>query len=258
MKKRIAPLLRGFSALLLAAGLLATGGCATVANPNPRDPWEPFNRSMFEFNDTLDQIILKPVATVYRQAVPPLMRTGVNNFFGNLEDAWSFVNSLLQFKLQNAADNLARVQANTLWGVFGIFDVASEMNIERHKEDFGQTLGRWGMPAGPYLVLPFFGPSTLRDTAALPVDRRYNLVQQVDSNSARSALYALNLVDKRSNLLRASDVLDQAALDKYAFTRDAYLQRRRAEVLETNGDAQEVPPALPDESKEPAEQAPAR
>lgn len=258
MKKRIAPLLRGFSSLLLAAGLLAAGGCATVANPNPRDPWEPFNRSMFEFNDTLDQIILKPVATVYRQAVPPLVRTGVNNFFGNLEDAWSFVNSLLQFKLQNAADNLARVQANTLWGVFGIFDVASDMNIERHREDFGQTLGRWGMPSGPYLVLPFFGPSTLRDTAALPVDRKYNAVQIIESDGWRTFAYALNLVDKRSNLLRASDVLDQAALDKYAFTRDAYLQRRRAEVLETNDDAQEVPPALPDESKDPAEQAPPR
>lgn len=250
MKKPFAAAQRALS-LSLAAGLLALAGCATVANPNPRDPWESFNRPMFEFNDKLDQVVLKPVATLYRDKVPPLVRTGVANFFGNLEDAWSFVNSALQFKLQDAAENFARVQTNTLWGVFGIFDVASEFNIERHKEDFGQTLGRWGVPAGPYLMLPFFGPSTLRDAVALPVDRRYNLVQQIDSQTGRTLTYSLALVDKRSTLLRASDVLDQAALDKYAFIRDAHLQRRRAEINEKDDDLRDVPPALPDESKDP-------
>jgi phospholipid-binding lipoprotein MlaA len=189
--------------------------------------------------------------------VPAPVRTGVSNFFGNLGDAWSAVNALLQFHLRDAEENLARFQLNTMFGVFGIFDLASDLNIERHREDFGQTLGRWGVPSGPFVMLPFFGPSTVRDTLALPVDKHYQLVGEIEPVTTRNATYALEVIDKRANLLRVGSVLEQAALDKYSFTRDAYLQRRRMEVngRRTDDDG-EVPPALPDESLE-APQAPA-
>jgi phospholipid-binding lipoprotein MlaA len=241
---------------LLALTLLALAGCATTGEArNPRDPWEPFNRHVYTFNEGLDRVLLKPVATLYRDKVPPLMRTGVSNFFNNISDGWSAVNSLLQFRLVPFEESLARFHINTMFGVFGIFDVASDLNIDRHREDFGQTLGRWGVPAGPYLMLPFLGPSTLRDAAALPVDRRYNLIHLYWPDGSREALYGVQAVDKRANLLRVGNVLEEAALDKYSFTRDAYLQRRRAEINDRD-DNVDVPPPLPDESKEPPAAAP--
>ncbi len=200
-------------------------------------------------------MLLKPVATIYRDHVPPLVRTGVANFFGNWGDAWSAVNALLQLHLQDAEEDLARFQLNTMFGVFGIFDIASDVNIERHSEDFGQTLGRWGVPAGPYLVLPLLGPSTVRDTAALPVDYHFDFIVQIDNTATRNVIWATRAVDKRANLLRVGNVLDEAALDKYSFTRDAYLQRRRAEI--NDNDDREVPPPLPDTSNEPSSAAPA-
>jgi phospholipid-binding lipoprotein MlaA len=240
---------RAFAAGSLALCLALLAGCATTSGrANPRDPWEGFNREAYRFNEGLDRIILRPAATWYRDKVPPLVRTGVANFFGNLGDAWSAVNSLMQFRLQDAEENFARFHVNTMFGVFGIFDVASNLNIERHREDFGQTLGRWGVPAGPYIVLPFFGPSTLRDTMALPVDSRFDLVRQIDRTATRDLTYVARAVDKRANLLRVGNVLEEAALDKYSFTRDAYLQRRRAEIFD-RGDDTEVPPPLPDESE---------
>lgn len=242
---------RALGAVGLAAALVAIGGCAAVQNPSPRDPWEGFNRGAYEFNEGVDRVILRPVATLYRDKVPPLVRTGVSNFFGNLGDAWSAVNSLLQWRLQDFEENLARFHINTMFGVFGIFDVASDLNIDRHREDFGQTLGRWGVPAGPYLVIPLLGPSTLRDAAALPVDYRYDLVRQIDRTATRETVQVVRVVDKRANLLRVGAVLEEAALDKYSFTRDAYLQRRRAEVYD-RGDDKEVPPPLPDESNVPS------
>lgn len=247
---------RAAAATLVLLSLLALQGCATNASArNPRDPWEPFNRQMTEFNEGVDRVVLKPSATWYREKVPPLVRTGVSNFFGNLTDAWSAVNALLQFRLQEAEENFARFHVNTMFGVFGIFDVASELNIERHREDFGQTLGRWGVPAGPYVVLPLFGPSTLRDTVAMPVDSRFDLVRQIDPAGTRTALYTLRVVDKRSNLLRVGTVLEEAALDRYSFTRDAYLQRRRAEIWR-GPDREEVPPPLRDEIRYDLEPAP--
>ncbi|MBE7366337.1 MlaA family lipoprotein [Ramlibacter pallidus] len=247
---------RAPAALLLALTLAVLQGCATTgtqsASYNPRDPWEPFNRGVTEFNEGVDRVLLKPTATFYRETVPPLVRTGVSNFFSNLGDAWSAVNSLLQFRLQDAEESVARFHINTFFGVFGIFDVASDLNIEKHREDFGQTLGRWGVPAGPYLVLPLLGPSTLRDTAALPVDWQGDLLRQVDPAGARNTLNAVRIVDRRSNLLRVSNVLDEASLDRYSFTRDAYLQRRRAEIDRFQDD-REVPPPLPDESAAPAD-----
>ena len=216
----------------MAGVLVALAGCASGPSANPTDPLEPFNRNMMRFNEGVDSIVLKPTATLYKEALPPLVRTGVSNFFGNLGDAWSFVNSLLQFKFQNAAENIMRFNFNTVFGFGGILDIASEMNIERHREDFGQTLGRWGVPAGPYLVLPLLGPSTVRDALAFPIDRRGDPVREVDPAGNRLAFDTLRIVDRRSNLLRAGAVLDEASLDKYSFTRDAHLQRRRAEIFE--------------------------
>ena len=215
--------------ILMALLPLAFAGCATVANPNPRDPWEPMNRQVSQLNEGLDAVLLKPAATFYREKVPPLVRTGVANFFGNLSDVWSAANSLAQLKLQNAAENFMRFNVNTFFGLGGILDIASEMNIERHREDFGQTLGRYGVPAGPYLVLPLLGPSTLRDALAMTVDRRLDAIKYMDA-STRNVLYPLKAVDARANLLRMTAVLEDAALDKYSFTRDAHLQKRRAEV----------------------------
>jgi len=224
-----ARLSRGELVAFLAAVSVMLGGCAGF-NTNPRDPLEPLNREVAKFNEAVDGAVLKPVATAYKNGVPPLVRTGVSNFFGNLGDAWSFVNSLLQLKFQNAAENIMRVGVNTVFGLGGILDIASEANIERHKEDFGQTLGRWGVPAGPYIVLPLLGPSTLRDTAALPLDYKGDLVQHVKPVADRNALYVLRAIDSRANLLRIGSVIEEAALDKYSFTRDAYLQKRRADI----------------------------
>jgi phospholipid-binding lipoprotein MlaA len=244
-------------ALAATVSALALCGCATVEQPNPRDPWEGFNRPAHDFNEGVDRIVLRPVATLYREKIPPLVRTGVANFFGNLSDAWSAANSLLQFRLQDAGDNIARVQINSVFGVFGIFDVASNFNIERHREDFGQTLGRWGVPTGPYLVIPLLGPSTLRDAVALPVDRQFDPVSYIDPVGVRESLYVLRIVDKRSNLLRVGSVLDEASLDKYSFIRDAHLQRRRAEIYDREGDDRQTPAALPDESLNPVQGEPA-
>lgn len=214
--------------------LMACHGCATVQTADPRDPMESFNRGVFAFNEGLDQAVFKPVATVYRDVTPQLVRTGVGNFLGNLDDAWSSVNSLLQFKLRDAMDNFMRFGVNTTFGLFGVLDVASEMRIERHSEDFGQTLGSWGVGPGFYVVLPLFGPSTLRDTVALPVDFNGDLASHIDDTAARNSLRALNVIDTRAGLLGLSSALDDVALDKYSFARDAFLQRRRNAVYDGN------------------------
>lgn len=220
---------------LSVMGLLVTlAGCATGPNADPRDPLEPFNRGVYKFNDALDTAVLKPVATAYRDVTPPLIRRGVGNFFANLEDIWSFANNALQFKGQAAGDSLARFGVNTFIGIGGIFDVASDLSIEKHAKDFGHTLGYWGVAPGPYLVLPLLGPSTLRDTVALPVDMSADLVSQVSHIPARNSAKVIRIIDNRSELLRASDMLDEIALDKYSFIRDAYLQRRRNAIYDGN------------------------
>lgn len=219
----------GAVAGLLVALLLA--GCASVAHPDPRDPWESYNRAMTRFNDDVDDALLKPVAKAYKTLVPQTARTGVGNFFGNLGDAWSFVNNVLQGNAEGALHSFWRVAVNTSIGIGGLFDPASEMRLVRHKEDFGQTLGRWGADSGPYLVLPLLGPSTLRDTLALPVDVYGQPLGHVHDVPVRNSLLGLQIVDTRARLLNAEQLLDQAALDPYAFTRDAYLQKRRNDVL---------------------------
>jgi len=207
--------------------LVALQGCATVANPDPRDPMESFNRAMFGFNDKVDAAVIKPVAKGYRAVTPDWLRKGVGNFFNNLEDVWSAVNNALQGRGQEFGDSVGRVMVNTTVGLLGVFDVASDLNIERRTADFGQTLGRWGVPPGPYVVLPIMGPRTLREVAALPVDLQGELVYNIGDQDTRTWLPILDAVDLRAKYLNASDVLEGAALDSYTFRRDAYLQRQR-------------------------------
>jgi phospholipid-binding lipoprotein MlaA len=213
---------------------LSLVGCATGPNANPRDPLEPFNRGVYKFNDAVDTAVLKPVAKVYRDALPDRIRQGIGNFFGNLEDVWSFVNNALQLKGRGAMDSLKRIGVNTFVGWGGIFDVATEMDIEKHTKDFGHTLGYWGMAPGPYLVLPLLGPSTLRDTVALPVDLKGDIVSNISNVPTRNTTTVVRAIDTRAGLLKASTMLEEAALDPYTFTRDAYLQRRRSVIYDGN------------------------
>jgi phospholipid-binding lipoprotein MlaA len=244
---RFAGSIRFLSTITVALSLGVVGGCATTQGRTlARDPWEPLNRELQSFNEGFDNLLLRPVAQFYVKAVPALARTGVSNFFNNWSDAWSSLNSLLQGRLQDAEENFARFHINTMFGLFGLIDVASDLNIERHREDFGQTLGRWGVPAGPYLVIPFYGPSTVRDAFSLYVDRRYDIIRMIDDVNARHVAQGLFTIDRRANLLRTVDVLQGAAIDRYAFTRDAYLQYRRA-AIDDQG-KEEIPPPLPDES----------
>jgi phospholipid-binding lipoprotein MlaA len=208
--------------------------CATVKNPDPRDPFESFNRSVSSFNDGLDKAVIKPVATVYKGVTPNWMRTGVRNFFNNLQDVWSIVNNGLQGRGQDMGDSMGRVMLNSSFGLFGLIDIASEANIERHTTDFGMTLGRWGVGAGPYVVLPLLGPYTLREVGALPVDWSGDLVYQLGDQTTVLEMTGLKLIDYRASLLGAGDVMEGAALDKYSFTRDAYLQRQRNKQYDGN------------------------
>lgn len=220
--------------LLLACLLALLQGCATVKQPDPRDPLESLNRTVFGFNDAVDRAILKPVATAYRDVLPSWMRKGVTNFFGNLTDVWSVVNNGLQGRGKEMGDSAGRVLVNSTIGLLGLIDVASDLQIERHTADFGLTLGRWGVSPGPYVVLPLLGPYTLREVAALPVDRAGNLVNSVADEGTRTGLVVTNVVNVRANLLNAGQVMEEAALDKYTFMRDAYLQRQRNRQYDGN------------------------
>lgn len=217
--------------LLGAAGLLAMlAACASGPDANPRDPLEPFNRGVWKFNDAIDGAVVRPVAVAYTKVTPDLVRTGVSNFFGNLGDFWSFINASLQLRPQEAVENLARFNVNTVFGLGGVLDIASEMGIGRTRLDFGQTMGRWGVPAGPYLVLPLLGPSSVRDAAGFSVESRGDLVMGIDHVPTRNSLYGLRIVETRANLLRATSMLEGAALDTYSFSRDFYLQRREHQI----------------------------
>jgi phospholipid-binding lipoprotein MlaA len=217
--------------LICASGLLlALTGCASGPNANPRDPLEPYNRTMSSFNDGVDRAVLKPVATAYVAVTPTIVRTGVTNFFGNLQDGWTFVNSVLQLRPQKAVDSITRFSMNTFFGLGGLLDIAGEAGIPKHNEDLGKTLGRWGVPSGPYLVLPIFGPSTVRDALTITAETAYDPVSQINPIAARNAVTAVRLVNSRSKYLRLGNLLDDAALDKYSFTRDAFLAKRNADV----------------------------
>ena len=208
------------------AMLVLATGCATAPGGDPRDPWEPYNRSMTKFNDAVDNAVMEPVATGYKNITPKPVRTAVTNFFSNIGDLWSIFNNALQLKGEGTYNSVVRFTTNTVLGLGGFIDVATEMDIERRKQDFGQTLGRWGMPTGPYVVLPFWGPSTVRDSAGLVVDAFGYPANTMDDVRWRNSLFGLRMVNNRANLLKAGDVLDSVALDKYSLVRDVYLRSR--------------------------------
>lgn len=219
-------------AIALAAAALT--GCASTSN-NPNDPLEGFNRTMFSFNDTVDKVALKPAAQAYDAVVPNPVQHGVGNFFGNIGDLWSSINQLLQGRVEQGVSTFMRVAINTTFGLGGVLDVATEARLPREKSDFGQTLGKWGVGSGPYVVLPFFGPSTVRDTAGMPVDLYGDLWTYKRPTRWRNVGGVVRIVDRRAQLLDASTLLEDAALDKYDFVRDAYLQRRQSQINGAGG-----------------------
>jgi phospholipid-binding lipoprotein MlaA len=220
--------------------IVLCAGCATARDP--RDPLEPINRGVFKFNDALDRAVTKPVAQGYRAVVPPPVRGGITNFFGNFRDVTTAVNNLLQLKIPRAASDVGRVLINSTVGILGFFDVASRLGLEKHDEDFGQTLGHWGMGPGPFLMLPFLGPSTARDTVGLVGDYFTDPEFYIFNHSPENYIVlGTRVINLRANLLAVEGLLDQEGLDQYAFLRDAYLQRRRNQIYDGN------PPELQNE-----------
>lgn len=215
---------------LTVAGLL--GGCATSGNP--KDPIEGFNRAMFAFNEGVDAAVIKPVAQGYDAVVPSPIQTGVTNFFSNIADLFIGINNLLQGKPGQAASDISRLAINSTMGVLGLIDVATGVGIEKHDEDFGQTFGRWGVGDGAYVVVPIFGPRTVRDTVGLVLDVAADPVGHLDHVPTRNTLQAVRIVDTRANMLPADKVIEEAALDKYSYVRDGYLQRRRNLIHDGN------------------------
>ena len=220
------------AALFLAVAMLVLSGCASTPR-NPDDPLERYNRAMFSFNDGVDRALVRPAAQVYETVTPRFVRTGVGNFFGNIADVWIGLNNMLQGKVGDGMSDWMRFMVNSTFGIFGLFDVASEMGLPKNDEDFGQTLAVWGVGEGPYVVLPLLGPRTLRDAAALPVDMKGDPVASLDHGQTRAAFAVLRVVHGRAKLLPLDATLEDA-LDKYAFVRDSYLQRRRFLVHDGN------------------------
>lgn len=230
MRKFNAKRLVTLSLAMATAGLL--GGCATSGNP--KDPIEGFNRAMFAFNDGLDKAVVKPVAKGYEAVLPQPVRNGVSNFFANIEDVYIAVNNLLQGKVPEAINDVGRVLVNTTLGVLGFMDVASDLGVEKHNEDFGQTFGLWGVGNGPYVVLPFFGGRTTRDAFGLLLDLKADPVANLSNIPSRNSLVATRVVSDRVELFSVDKIVEEAALDRYSYLRDAYLQRRRNLIYDGN------------------------
>lgn len=224
--------IRGALRLTLGALVVAFTCSGAVADGNPNDPYEGFNRPMFAVNEVIDKYAAKPAAQVYDNAVPLPVKASVGNFFGNAGDLWIGVNSALQGKFGDAGIDLGRLLINSTVGIFGLFDVASELGLERHDEDFGQTLAVWGVDGGGYLFWPVIGPRNVRDTVGFVVGTYADPVMYVRPVSVRNSMAALRFVDVRASLLPSDRVIDEAALDKYAYIRDAYLQRRRNQIFD--------------------------
>lgn len=217
--------------LLLAS--LVLGGCASTHH-NPQDPFEPFNRGVYQFNETVDKAIIKPAAKGYNAVMPVPGKMMVSNFFSNLNDVIVTINDLLQLKIVNAVADGGRILVNSTIGIYGLVDVASQVGLEKHNEDFGQTLGYWGIGSGPYLVIPFFGPSSIRDGLGLYADIRTGVLRRVSPVDTRNQLYTTNLLSRRAELLEKEKVLEEAMIDRYSFVRDGYLQRRRSLIYDGN------------------------
>jgi len=223
--------------MILILGLVLTTGCTSIpkGQEDPNDPLESFNRSMYEFNDTLDKMIIKPIAQGYNAIMPKPVNKGITNFFSNLGDVVVVFNDLLQFKFEQAASDTARIVWNSTIGILGFIDVATHMGLEKHNEDFGQTLGYWGFGEGAYIVWPVYGSNTLRGTVGDLVDYFVaDPISYVEPDKDRYWLLGIKAIDKRADLLSASKVLEEAALDPYVFSRDAFLQRRRNLVHDGN------------------------
>jgi phospholipid-binding lipoprotein MlaA len=230
------------AALLLTPAVLLSG-CATGTQRDPADPLEPLNRATFRFNDTLDRHIAQPVARTYNRTVPRFVRTGVDNFFSNLGDVPVMLNDFAQLRLMDGMNDLMRVAVNSTFGLLGVLDIATPAGIAKRNQDFGLTLGHYGVPAGPYLVLPLFGPSTFRDAAGFGVDQYASPITYAKP-ALRNTLWGVDFVSTRARYLNATNLLEQAALDRYLFVRDAYLGRRRTQL-----DAGKETP-LPDYNKD--------
>ena len=216
---------------MAAFSLLILSGCASTTT-SKADPLEGLNRATYAFNDAVDRAVLEPVAKGYQAVTPGFFRAGVSNLFMNIGDVATSLNNLLQGKAGHAASDAGRFLVNSTLGVLGLFDVATPMGLEKHNEDFGQTLGAWGVNSGPFLMLPLMGPSTLRDASSRPVDSYAGYARYVDHIPTRNSTFGLEIIDLRANLLGASSTLDTAALDKYQFIRDAYLQRRLRSIYD--------------------------
>ncbi|MGF6773424.1 phospholipid-binding lipoprotein MlaA [Paraburkholderia sp. GAS199] len=223
---------------IAATGLIT--GCATGPDRKPGDPFEPANRVIFNFNDGLDRYVAVPVAKGYQKVTPQPLRTAISNFFSNLGDLSNAANALLQLKITDATEDIVRFALNSTFGLGGLLDWATPAGLPKHHQDFGLTLGHWGVPSGPYLVLPLFGPSTVRDSMGLIVDVKFNPMNYIEP-AWRNPLYVLQFISVRSDLLGATDLLQQAALDKYSFVRDAYSQQRRARLRGTGDNAAPLP-----------------
>lgn len=229
-------IIRWVSIALMALLLTACASIPPGSTADPRDPFERYNRAMFSFNKTVDDKVLKPVATGYTDVIPDLIRTAIGNFFGNIGDVWTAVNNYLQGKPREGTSDVARVVLNSTFGIVGLIDVATPAGLVQHEEDFGQTLGVWGVKSGPYLILPILGSSTVRDGLARPVDLYADPITQIDSVGVENSLRAMRLVDDRATLLYSTRMMEDAALDPYLFVRDAYLQRRESRVRDGKSD----------------------
>ena len=221
---------------------------ACASSGNPRDPLEGYNRAMFKFNDKVDEVALKPVATAYKNVLPSFVQTGVSNFFGNLSDVWSAANNLLQGKGEAGLQDIVRVSMNSTFGILGLIDIASQAGVPKHNEDFGQTLGWYGVSPGPYVVLPLMGPSTMRDTVALPLDVVGDPWRYKDPTNVRNIGTVTRVIDKRASYLDATNLMEAAALDRYQFVRDGYLQARESKVLDGGASRRDEPAPKNDSS----------
>ncbi len=242
---------KAYKLLMLTALLALLSGCATTPGEEGRaDPLERYNRAMYSFNEQVDRYLAKPLAEGYQAITPKFVDRGVTNFFGNLDDVTTMINSLLQLKGGDAMSNLGRITINSSLGLFGLVDVASAFGLPKQDEDFGQTLGYWGVPPGPYLVLPFWGPSTVRDSFGLGGDYFTEPYTYVKDQPTQWGLFSLEVVDTHADLLSAGRILEQSTFDPYAFLRDAYLQQRRNLVFDGNPPDMEDDEFLFDEEEE--------
>lgn len=230
-----------FKNIILLLSLTLLSACATVpGGPTEGDPFESYNRAMFSFNDGLDEYFLKPIAQGYDAVLPSPVKTGISNFFSNIGDIFVILNDLLQFKFSQAIEDTGRFIFNSTIGLYGLIDVATPMGLNKHNEDFGQTLATWGVSDGPYIVLPFLGSRTLRDTTDVFVEPQVDPIYDIEKDETRYGAIFLRTVDFRYRLLKASNIAEQAAIDKYSFIRDAYLQHRKNLIHDGNPPEEEL------------------